>query len=86
MNVAVAGALVVRGGQHDEERRRVVAAVVAPERDLAERRHLAVAHLVQDLAGLRVALGVVRRSPACRRETRARRGRMRASSTGTRAP
>ena len=48
----------VRAGQHDEQRRRVDAAVVAAERHLAERGHLAVAHLVQDLAGLGVALGV----------------------------
>ena len=51
---AIAGALQVRAGEHHEQRRRVDAAVVAPERHLAERRHLAAARLVQDLAGLRV--------------------------------
>ena len=57
--VAVAGPLVVGRRQHDEERRRVVRAVVAPERNLAQRRHFARARLVQDLAGLCVALGIV---------------------------
>src|SRR5881296_3557442 len=44
--------------QHAEERRCVEAAVVASEGHLAGRRHLAVAGLVDDLAGLLVALGV----------------------------
>ena len=52
--VEVAGALQVGAGQHQEERRRIDAAVVAAERHLAERRHLAAASLVQDLAGLGV--------------------------------
>ena len=41
--------------QHAEERRRIEAAVVAAEGHLARRRHLAVACLVDDLAGLLVA-------------------------------
>jgi hypothetical protein len=40
------------GSPHHEERRCVHRAVVAPEGHLAERGHLAAAHLVQDLAGL----------------------------------
>src|SRR5262245_49722426 len=53
--------LVVRRGQHDEERRGVVAAVVLSERNLAERRHLAEPRFVKDLAWLRIAQGIVRR-------------------------
>jgi hypothetical protein len=54
----VAGAIVVGRGEHDEERRRVDAAVVPPERDLAERGHFPLARLVEDLPGLGVVLGV----------------------------
>ena len=54
----IAGAVEVGAGQHDEERRRVDAAVVAAERHLPELGHLAEAHLVQDLAGLGVGGGV----------------------------
>ena len=54
MQVVVAGAVVVGGGEQEEQRRRVDAAVVARERHLAERGHLAAAHLVHDLAGLGV--------------------------------
>src|SRR5438128_1290889 len=53
----VAGVTEVRTGQHDEQRRRVDAAVVMAEGNLAERRHLAAPGLVQDLPRLRVALG-----------------------------
>ena len=53
----VAGALVVHARQHHEQRRRVDAAVVQPERHLAEARHFALAGLVQDLAGLGVRFG-----------------------------
>ena len=57
--VVVAGPLGIEAGQHDEERRGIDAAVVEPERDLAQRRHLAAAHLVQDLSRLRVRGGIV---------------------------
>ena len=50
----VAGALGVEAGEQHEQRRRIDAAVVEPERHLAQRRHLAAAHLVQDLARLGV--------------------------------
>ena len=50
----VAGAVEIKSRERDEQRRCVDAAVVALERDLAQRRHLAAAHLVHDLAGLRV--------------------------------
>ena len=53
----VAGALVVGAGQQDEQRRGIDAAVVAAEGHLLQRRHLAVAGLVQDLARLGVLLG-----------------------------
>ena len=46
------GAVQPGAGQRHEQRRRIDAAVVAAERHLAQFRHLAVAHLVQDLAGL----------------------------------
>ena len=57
----VAGSLEVFAGEHDEERRRVDAAVVAAERDLVQFRHFAEARLVQDLAGLGVGGGIDRR-------------------------
>ena len=46
----VAGALGVLASQHDEQRGGVDGAVVLREWHLAQRRHLAAAHLVQDLA------------------------------------
>ncbi len=48
----VAGQFDVRAEQDQEQRGRVDRAVVPPERNLAEVRQLAVAHLVHDLAGL----------------------------------
>src|SRR5262245_3606567 len=57
----VAGALGIDAGEHDEERRRVDAAVVEAEGDLAQRRHLAFAHLMQNLSRLRVRRRVVGR-------------------------
>jgi hypothetical protein len=54
--LAVAGALEVLAGQHHEQRRRVDASIVAAERDLVQRRHLALPGLVQDLPGLGVLL------------------------------
>ncbi len=51
-------ALEIGAGEHDEQRRAVHAAVVAAERNFAEFGHLAVAHFVQDLAGLGIGLGV----------------------------
>ena len=53
----VTGPAEVGRGQHHEERCGIDAAVVAPERHLAERGHLAPPRLVQDLPRLRVALG-----------------------------
>ena len=55
--LAIAGALEIHAGEHEEERRRVDRAVVAAERHLAEVGHLAVTALVQDLARLGVRLG-----------------------------
>ena len=52
--VQIPGALGVGSREHDEERRRVHASVVAAERHLSQRRHFAAAHLVDDLPGLRV--------------------------------
>ncbi len=52
----VAGALGIEAGQHDEQRRRIDAAVVETERHLAQRRHFAAAHLVQDFSGLGIGL------------------------------
>ena len=51
----VAGPALVLVEQHDVERRRVGAAVVRRVRTLLERRHLAVAHLVEDSPGVLVA-------------------------------
>jgi hypothetical protein len=48
----VAGALDVEAGEQDEKRGRIDAAVILRERHLAQRGHLAAAHLVQDLARL----------------------------------
>ena len=75
----VAGALEIEAGQQHEQRRRIDAAVILRERHLAQRRHLAAAHLVQDLAGLGVGeridrLGLIDgEPPAARRARRADR-------------
>ena len=57
----VAGALEIVAGQHDEERRRIDAAVIAAERHLAEPAISPRRSLVQDLPGLgigrRIGLG-----------------------------
>ena len=50
----VAGAFDIKAGQQDEQRGRIDAAVILRERHLAQRGHLAAAHLVQDFAGLGV--------------------------------
>jgi hypothetical protein len=47
----VAGALRVKAGEHDKQRRRVDAPIVEAEGYLPQRRHLAAPHLMQDLAG-----------------------------------
>ncbi len=60
--LVVAGARRIAGGKHDEERRRIDAAIVFGERNLAEARHLTLARLMQDFAGL----GVLRRQELCR--------------------
>ena len=52
----ISRAFVVGAGKHDEQRRRVDAAVVLPKRHFVKARHLAVARLVKNLSGL----GVVR--------------------------
>ena len=65
--LAVAGPALVLVEQHHVERRRVGAAVVGRVRALLERRHLAVAHLVEDPAGILVAEVVDACSPATRR-------------------
>ena len=46
----VAGAFDVEAGQQHEQRRRIDAAVILRERHLAQRRHLAAAHFMQDLS------------------------------------
>ena len=53
--LAVTGPALVLVEQHDVERRRVGTAVVRRMRPLLEGRHLPVAHLVQDAAGVLVA-------------------------------
>jgi hypothetical protein len=50
-NAEIPGAIGVRAGEHHEQRCRIDAAVIATERHLAQRRHLALARLVHDLAG-----------------------------------
>ena len=55
----VAGALDIEAGQQNEQRGRIDAAVILRERHLAQRRHLAAAHLVQDLAGLGIGERIV---------------------------
>ena len=79
----VAGALVVGASEQDEQRRGIDAAVVAAEGNLLQRRHLAAAGLVQDLAGLGVLLGDRPPSPGWRPDTPARPGPGRAAATGT---
>src|SRR5262245_15468734 len=54
----VAGPFVVCSGQDHEQGSGIHAAVVAPERYLTEDSHLAVAGLVQDLAGLGILFRV----------------------------
>ena len=56
--IEVAGAVEIFAEQQHEKRRRIDAAVVAAERYLAQIRHFAVTHLVQDLSWLGVALGL----------------------------
>ncbi len=46
----VAGAFDVEAGQQHKQRRRIDAAVILRERHLAQRRHLAAAHFMQDLS------------------------------------
>ena len=72
--LSIAGALVVRAGEQDEQRRGVDAAVVAAERHFAEGGHFAAAHLVQNLAGLGVLLGERAGRLRGREKARARRG------------
>ena len=65
----IAGALRIEPGEQDEERRGIDAAVIEAERHLAQRRHLAAAHLVQDFPRLRVGeriggLGLIGGEPA----------------------
>ena len=50
----VAGAFQVKAGEQHEQRRRIDAAVIEAERHLAQRRHFAAAHLVQDFSRLGV--------------------------------
>ena len=64
----IPGALEIFAGQQDEQRCRIDAAVVSAERHFAEARHLAIAHLVQDLARLGVPLGIHLRRLGCRQE------------------
>ncbi len=63
----IAGPVVVAARQQHEQGRGVHAAVVGAKRHFAECRHFAASHLVQNLAGLRVACRVVARG-LCRRE------------------
>ena len=63
-----------------EQRRRIDAAVIEAERHLAQRRHLAAAHLVQDLAGLGVGRGIVGAWPGSAARRRSTPRAMRGSS------
>ena len=54
----IAGCRDVSAGDDNEERCRVDAAVIEAERYFTQRRHFAVAHLVQDLAWLCIGLGI----------------------------
>ena len=81
----VAGPALVLVEQHDVQRRRVGAAVVRRVRALLERGHLAVAHLVEDPAGILVAevvephaLPVAERAKRRRGELRRERQRLQA--------
>ena len=64
----VAGAHEVLAQQQHEQRCRVDAAVIAAEGDLAQISHLAVAHLVHDLAGLCIAFRLHGRGLRVRKE------------------
>src|SRR5439155_4986054 len=55
---AVTGAIVVCPGEHYEERCGVNRPVITAEGNLSQVRHLAVAQLVQNLAGLRLVGGI----------------------------
>ena len=81
-SAAVAGPVVRRAEQDQPQRRGVDRAVVRRVRQLAGAGHLAGPQLVEDLAGLRVALRVVARSPGARRGPRASRPR---AAAGTRS-
>ena len=52
--LVVAGAFDIETGQQHEQRRRIDAAVILRKRHLAQRRHLAAAHFVQDFSRLGV--------------------------------
>ncbi len=52
----IGGSLVVGPGEHDEQWRRVDAAVVLAERHLLERGHLTGARFMEDLTGLSILL------------------------------
>src|SRR5690348_4758243 len=56
---AVTRALIISACQHNKKRRRVDAAVVAPEGHLAQDGHFIITEFVQHLAGLRVLLGLL---------------------------
>ena len=50
----VAGPFYIKAAQQHKQRRRINAAVILRERHLAQRRHLAAAHFMQDLSGFGV--------------------------------
>ena len=58
-SIEIACPLKIFSREHDEERRRIHAAVVAGEWDLAQIGHLPVTGFVQNLARLRVSLVIV---------------------------
>src|SRR5215470_10425084 len=56
--VEITGAFEILAEQQHEQRSRVDTAVIARKRYLAKPRHLAIAHLVQDLTGFGIPFGI----------------------------
>ena len=73
-SVATSRSLQIGACQHDEQRRRVDAAVIPAKRHFPQFRHLAVADLMEDLAWFGVARRIEGRSPVgCEMEKHAAR-------------
>ena len=54
----IAGAFEIRPGEHHEQRCRIHAAVIAPERNFAGFRHFAITHFMKDLAWLGIGIRI----------------------------